>query len=169
MKKTIITAAVVNTIGYFNTTDQAALKEKLECLPTKMRWHLRKNISAFAGIAKEFEDFRNDIVKELQEKWFNDEHSEPFMQTVTDENGNPKKDETGAEITEEARKIKPEYLKEYEAAVEEVNRKLTEIAMETNEIEISPIDVDAFVETMPDDSPIDMDFLDIMSVFSGEA
>lgn len=171
MKKNIMTAAVINVVGYFNNSDQEELKKKMECLPTKMRWYLRKNLNAFSAVAKEFEDFRNDLVKELQEKWFSDEYSEEFVQTKTDEEGNPVLDEKGAEVTETMRKIKDEYMDDYEKAVAEVNKKLTEIAGEVNEVTISPIDVDAFVETLPDDSPIDIDFLDVMSIFqdNGEA
>lgn len=164
MKKKIITAAIVNVVAYFNQINPDVMK----ALPTKMRWNIRKNMGKFIPIAKEFEDFRNDLVKELQEEWFTEDKSELFTQEKVDANGNPILDANGNVETEEMRRIRQKYMDEYNKAVSEVNSKLSDILMEVNEIEIVPIDIDAFVDTMPDDSPVTFDDLDVLSIFQEE-
>ena len=61
------------------------------------------------------------------------------------------------------RKIKDEYLDEYTSAVNELNEKLQEILNEQNDVDISTINMDAFVENLPDDTSIGYDFLSILS------
>lgn len=148
MTKEMYTIEIVNVVAYFNQMDA----EKLKCLPTKMRWNIKKNLGRIVPIAKQFEEFRNELVAELQQNWFDDEHS--------------------AEVEEESgkmRKVKDEYLPDYEKAVEDVNAKLQDILAEKNTVEIDTIDVDGFVDKMPDDCPIEFEDLDVLSVFTGEA
>lgn len=149
MNKELYTAAIVNVVAYFNQVSQEVVK----ALPTKMRWNIKKNLTKFIPIAKEFDEFRNELVKELQEEWFTDERSEEFE----------------TEEGEKQRRIKEEYMPDYDKAVQEVNKKLEEILGEKREVEIALIDLDGFVETMPDDSPVTFEDLDILSVFTEEA
>ena len=85
------------------------------------------------------------------------------MQTKLDENGNPIKDSEGNEITEPMRKIKDEYMDEYRKTVGELNAKLADISNETNEVEIATVDLDAFVDGLPEESKIDFDALTMLS------
>ena len=161
MTKNFYTAAIVNVVGYFSQVDPA----KIAVLPTKMRWYIKKNLGKMLPIAKQFEDFRGEIVGEFQKKWFDEEHSDEGMQDKVDKDGNPVKDEMGNVVTEAMRKIKPEYIKDYEAAATEINKKLNEILLEKVDVEITPINLDGFVESMDDDCPITMEDLDILSAF----
>lgn len=148
MTKEMYTIEIVNVVAYFNQMDA----EKLKCLPTKMRWNIKKNLGRIVPIAKQFEEFRNELVAELQQNWFDDEHSVE----VEEENG-------------KMRKVKEEFLPDYEKAVEDVNAKLQDILAEKNTVEVDTIDVDGFVDKMPDDCPIEFEDLDVLSVFTGEA
>ena len=159
MKKIFKNIEVLNIVAYVNQMP----KEKADELPLKFRWNLKKNMDKLRPIAESYENFRNDQVKQLQSEWFNEEKSEEFMQVKTDENGEPMKDEDGNEITEPMRKIKDEYLEEYQNVVGELNGKLNEIAYEDNEVEISVVDFDAFVDALPDDSKLDFDDTLILS------
>lgn len=159
MKKIFKNIEVLNIVAYVNQMS----KEKLDELPLKFRWNLKKNMDKLRPIAESYETFRNERVQELQREWFNEEKSEEFMQTKTDENGEPMKDEDGNEITETMRKIKDEYLEEYQNVVGELNGKLNEIAYEDNGVDIATIDFDTFIDSLPDESKIDFDDITMLS------
>lgn len=139
--------------------------EKNDKLGLKVRWAIKKGIDKLAPIAKRYEEFRNEIVNELQSAWFTDEKSVEFMQPKVDADGNPVVDTDGNEITEPMRKIKEEYIDDYQAAVEEANKKLGEIAMEKNEVELDTFDIDAFVENLDDDGVLTFDDLTMLTAF----
>lgn len=159
MKKNFKNIEVLNIVAYVNNMS----KEKVDELPLKFRWNLKKNMDKLRPIAESYETFRNERVQEIQREWFNEEKSEEFMQTKTDENGEPIKDEEGNEITEPMRKIKDEYMEEYQKTVGELNGKLNEIAYEDNEVDIATIDFDTFIDGLPDESKIDFDDITMLS------
>ena len=159
MKKNFKNIEVLNIVAYVNNMS----KEKVDELPLKFRWNLKKNMDKLRPIAESYETFRNERIQELQTEWFNEEKSEEFMQPQIDENGNPIKDEDGNEITEPMRKIKDEYMDDYRKVVNELNDKLNEIAYENNEVEISTVDFDAFIDSLPDDSNINFDDVTMLS------
>jgi len=159
MKKNFKNIEVLNIVAYVNNMS----KEKVDELPLKFRWNLKKNMDKLRPIAESYETFRNERIQELQTEWFNEEKSEEFMQPQIDENGNPMKDEDGNEITEPMRKIKDEYMDDYRKVVNELNDKLNEIAYENNEVEISTVDFDAFIDSLPDDSNINFDDVTMLS------
>lgn len=159
MKKNFKNIEVLNIVAYVNNMS----KEKVDELPLKFRWNLKKNMDKLRPIAESYETFRNERVQELQREWFNEEKSEEFMQTKTDEHGEPMKDEKGNEITEPMRKIKDEYMEEYQKTVGELNGKLNEIAYEDNEVDIATIDFDTFIDSLPDESKIDFDDITMLS------
>ena len=159
MKKNFKNIEVLNIVAYVNNMS----KEKVDELPLKFRWNMKKNMDKLRPIAESYETFRNERIQELQTEWFNEEKSEEFMQPQIDENGNPIKDEDGNEITEPMRKIKDEYMDDYRKVVNELNDKLNEIAYENNEVEISTVDFDAFIDSLPDDSIINFDDVTMLS------
>lgn len=143
---------VINIVSFVNKvmTDE----QKAE-MPTKMRWYLKKNMDKLMPIARKFEEFRDAEIVTLQEAYFTEEKSEEFMDKQVDENG--------VEQEVPMRKVKDEYMGEYTEAVNELNKRLQEILVEKNEVEIATVDLDAFVETLPDDAKIDIDCLNILS------
>lgn len=159
MKKIFTNLEIINIVSYFNKMD----KEILDELPLKFRWNLKKNMDKIRPIAESYDNFRNEQIQNLQRDWFNEEKSEEFIQTKLDENGNPMKDFEGNEITEPMRRIKEEYMDEYRKTVGELNAKLADISNEINEVEISTVDLDAFVDELPEESKIDFDALTMLS------
>ena len=152
---------ILNIVAYANQFNSNA--EKVDCLPLKFKWNLSKNLKKLAPIAQEYETFRDKEIAALQQAWFDEEHSEEFMQTKVGADGNPELDESGAEITEPARKIKDEYMDDYRKAIDDLNSKLNEIVVEKNEVEISCVDFDEFVENLPDDTKLDIQDLTMLS------
>lgn len=150
---------VLNIVAYVNQMP----KEKLDELPLKFRWNLKKNIDKLRPIAEAYENFRNEQVQKIQTKWFDEEHSEEFMQTKLDGEGKPIVDADGNEVTEPMRKIKEEFMDDYTKDVNELNAKLNEIAYEDNEVEISTVDFDAFIDALPEESKIDFDDITMLS------
>ena len=140
-------------------------EEKDEKLGLKLRWTIKKGFDKLQPIAKRYEDFRQEYVTKLQNEWFNEEKSEEFMQTVVDNEGNPILDAEGNEQTQPARKIKEEFMKDYQVAVDELNQKLQEIAEEQNEVEMDVFDIDSFVENLNDDGVLTFDDLIMLQAF----
>lgn len=159
MKKIFKNIEVLNIVAYVNQMP----KEKADELPLKFRWNLKKNIDKLRPIAEAYENFRNEQVQQLQAKWFDEEHSEEFMQAKLDDEGKPMVDADGNEITEPMRKIKEEFMDDYTNDVNELNAKLNEIAYEDNEVEISTVDFDAFIDALPEESKIDFDDITMLS------
>lgn len=159
--KTFTTLEILNIVAFINqfTTNE----EKMDSLPLKFKWNLSKNLKKLAPIAQEYDAFREKELQALQTTWFNEEHSDEIMQPKIGLDGNPELDESGAEITEPARKIKDEFLDDYRATVNELNGKLNEIAMEQNDVELSCVDFDEFVENLPDNTKLDIQELTMLS------
>lgn len=158
--KTFSTYEIVNICAFVNNN---VTEDQIKELPTKTRWYLKKNIDKIIPIVKTYEEFRDSLVKELQEKYFTNDRSDEYLETKKDTDGNPIIKEDGSEETVQMRKIKDEYLDEYTSAVNELNEKLQEILNEQNDVDISTINMDAFVENLPDDTSIGYDFLSILS------
>ena len=153
MKKNIINIAAVNVISWYNNDDTRA---KLKTLPLKMQWTLRKNMKALEPLAKEFGDFRDELVQKRNDEWFTEGNGKCEKFTQPDADGNE----------QEMLRIKDEFMDDFRAYDEDLNRQLNEIMSEGNDIEYTPIDLEEFVE-MADaaNSGIDMDDIDIISIF----
>jgi len=161
IKKSFSTLETLNIVAFANQF--TADTEKMDCLPLKFKWNLTKNMKKLAPISQEYEEFRNGELQKLQNSWFDEEHSDEIMQPKIGADGKPEVDETGAEITEAARKIKDEYMDEYREAVDELNNKLNEIVMEQNKVELNCVDFDEFVESLPDDTKLSIEDLTMLS------
>jgi hypothetical protein len=121
---------------------------RLAILPVKIRWQLKKNMNALNKLANEFEEFKISLEEELRNKYVSDEYS------YDAENGE--------------RKVKEEYLEEYRAAVTDINQKLYEVLSEEEEITLNVIDMDALMEALPDDAPLNDSDFDMLSLFDIE-
>ena len=139
--------------------------EKNDKLGLKLRWAIKKGFDKLSPIAKRYEDFRNEMIQELQTTWFTPEKSDEFQQTILDSEGNPILDSEGNEQTQPSRKIKEEYMSDYQEAVAELNKKLQEVADETNEVELDTFDIDSFVENLDDDGVLTFDDLTMLTAF----
>lgn len=153
MTKRLSNAEVVDLV--YNVNKLLSMSEKVKELPIKIRWAIKKNMNLFSPTVKSFEDLRNELVNELQSEFFNEEKSHPA--TVKNENGDD----------EEVRQVNDEYMDEYNKKVNEINEKLQELLKEDNEYDIYTVNMDEFVDGIPDDTKLVFDDIDLLS-FMGE-
>ena len=146
MKKEFYNIEVVNVVAAINHI--LSNPEKVKELPIKFRWALKKNIAAISPTVKNFEEFRQELIDELQKEYFNDEKSHI-----------EKNEETG----EELRKVNDEFMDDYNVKVKELNEKLQELLGEKNEYEISTVDMDKFVDGLSEDTALEFDDIEIFS------
>ena len=161
MNKTFNNLEILNIVTYFNNI---ITQEQIKSLPTKIRWNLKKNLEKIIPLAKNFEDFKNTLIKEkIQDVFFTDEKSYEFQQEVLDNDGNPIIDQNGKKETKINRKIKQEYINEYNQTVKDLNEKIEEILQEKETLDIATIDLDDFVNSLSYNSVIDFDCINILS------
>lgn len=158
INKEFINLAAINVVAFFSQN-----AELVKELPIKMRWALKKNLSEFETTVKNFEDFRQELITELQEKYFDDKHSEEAMIAKLDENGVPVMDAEGNTVEEPGRKVKEKYMAKYNEAVDEINNKINELLAEKNEYKITTVNIDKYVESLPDDAAVSFELLEMLS------
>lgn len=153
--KSFTTLEIVNISAFLE--DIIATK-KIDELSMKFRWAIKKSIKSFADISDEFNKMRTEFEDELRSNYLlNEEKSEPTKVQS--------KNELGVIEEVDGRKVKDEFLSEYTDAVNEINRKLGEIAGETNEVSVSVLDVGAEIEKLGDDTRFTFDDLVMLEVF----
>ena len=151
MTKELLVMECININGWYNKvrTD----KNKLNGLSVPTLWALRKNMKKITETVESFNELKSSLENELQEEFFNDEKSEETM--IKNENG----EDTPA------RKVKDEYFEEYQNKINELNGKLNELAITKESYEFTPIDMEKEIERLNIDCNLDMDDLDILSIF----
>lgn len=148
MKKIFYNIETVNLLPAINKVLMD--KEKTKDMPIKFRWALKKNLQEFSSTVDSFNEFKQELVDELQNEYFNDEKS--HEETMETENG-----------TQEFRKINDEYMDEYREKVKEINDELNDLLKEKHEYEIIPLDIDKFVEGLPDDTALTFEDVELFS------
>lgn len=151
MTKELLVMECININGWYNNI--RADKNKLNGLSVSTLWALRKNMKKIAETVDSFNELKASLENELQEEFFNDEKSEET--TVKGENG----EDTPA------RKVKDEYFDAYQKKINELNGKLNELAITKESYEFTPIDMDKEMERLNIDCNLDMDDLDMLSIF----
>ena len=158
MKKELTTLETLNIVAWANQLT----KEKMDVIPLKIKYALKKVITKLDPDVKAFEEFRNGEFDRIRNKYFNDEKSERKMETITDENDDPIFDENGAEQTREVLVIKDEYLHDYQDEIQILNEKLNEILIERNTYEYNTCDIEDMVNNLPDDTPLEWTDIEIL-------
>lgn len=151
MTKELLVMECININGWYNKV--RADKNKLNGLSVPTLWALRKNMKKIAETVESFNELKASLENELQEEFFNDEKSEET--TVKGENG----EDTPA------RKVKDEYFDAYQKKINELNGKLNELAITKESYEFTPIDMEKEIERLNTDCNLNMDDLDMLSVF----
>ena len=151
MTKELLVMECININGWYNQVRQD--KKKLNGLSVKTLWALRKNMKKIAEVADYFKEFKEGLEQEIKDDFFNSEKSEETV--VKDNEGN----ETPAQ------KVKDEYLQDYQTRINEINGKLNELVLTKEEFDFTPIDIESEVERLDTDCNLNMDDLDILSVF----
>ena len=151
MTKELLVMECININGWYDQVRQD--KKKLNGLSVKTLWALRKNMKKIAEVADYFKEFKEGLEQEIKDDFFNSEKSEETV--VKDNEGN----ETPAQ------KVKDEYLQDYQARINEINGKLNELVLTKEEFDFTPIDIESEIERLNTDCNLNMDDLDILSVF----
>ena len=151
MTKKLLVMECININGWYNKV--RADKNKLKGLSVSTLWALRKNMKKIAETVDSFNELKASLENELQEEFFNDEKSEEV--TVKGEDG----EDTPA------RKIKDEYFDDYQKKIDELNGKLNELAITKESYDFASIDMDKEIERLNVDCNLDMDDLDMLSIF----
>lgn len=150
--KTIPVMAAVNEVAWYSQE-----RDQLTALSVKARWNLKKNMKELEKLSTMFDELRNSLDQELRDKYATDEKS---VDTEI----------VGADGTKQpGRRVKDEYLDEYQKEVEEMNQKINELLANTEEVELYVIDMDAEVERMSDDADISDTAMDMLSLFMDES
>lgn len=151
MTKELLVMECVNINEWYNQV--RADKNKLNSLSVPTLWALRKNMKKIAETVESFNDFKISLENELQKEFFNDEKSE---ETII-------KREDGENTS--ARKIKDEYFNAYQNKIKELNGKLNQLAITKENFEFTPINMENEIKRLNTDCDLNMDDLDMLSVF----
>ena len=151
MIKELLVIECININGWYNNVRTDL--NKLNGLSVATLWALRKNMKKIAETADSFNELKASLENELQEEFFNDEKSEETI--VKGANG----EETPA------RKVKDEFFDAYQNKIKELNGKLNELAVTKESFEFTPINMENEIERLNADCNLNMDDLDMLSVF----
>ena len=151
MTKTFTTIDIVTICAWYKECREKEEKP-LNDLPLKTQWLLKKNITALQPIAESFMTFRDENEKNVQAKYMDDEHSEES----TDENDNP------------IRKIREKYQEDFSKDLNEINMKLSEIALEENSVDIEFLNIEALIDDLPEHTSLTIDDLEILNFMDKE-
>lgn len=151
MTKELLVMECININEWYNRV--RADKNKLNGLSVPTLWALRKNIKKIVETVESFNDFKASLENELQEEFFNNEKSE---ETII-------KREDGEDTS--ARKIKDEYFNAYQNKIKELNGKLNQLAITKENFEFTPINMENEIKRLNTDCDLNMDDLDMLSVF----
>lgn len=152
MKKELYVIQALNYVSFYNQLDRAVLDK----FPIKMSWNLKRAIDKMRPDVAAFEEFRDKELKAIQNVYFDDEHSEEFVDT------------DGKEKQETGRKVKDKYVDEYKAKIDALNRKLEPIFMEKNTYEYNGYNMDEFVDSLPEDTDINFEVIEKINAILGE-
>ena len=151
MIKELLVMECININGWYNSI--RADKNKLNGLSVSTLWALRKNMKKIAETVDSFNELKTSLENELQEEFFNDEKSEETVVKGSNGEDTP------------ARKVKDEYFDAYQNKIKELNGKLNELAITKESFEFTPINMENEIERLNTDCNLNMDDLDMLSVF----
>lgn len=121
--------------------------EKIKALPLRTQWDLLSNIKELQPEVTKFQYMRNNFVEGINKEYFGEEKSD------------------AVEGSENSRKVKDEYIAEYKAKVEEVNKVILEASLEEKDYTFKPIDVESIIDSISPESGIELKDIEMMSVF----
>ena len=151
MTKELLVMECININGWYNQI--RADKNKLNGLSVSTLWALRKNMKKIAETVDSFNELKASLENELQEEFFNDEKSEETVVKGSNGEDTP------------ARKVKDEYFDAYQNKIKELNGKLNELAITKESYDFTPINMEKEIERLDTDCNLNMDDLDMLSVF----
>lgn len=143
--KTYSTLEILNVLAWYKQKSTGA-NNMFNELPLKTQWYLRENISRLSKIADQFDEDKETEAKKLLDEFSSDEKS----RIVTEPDGS------------KIREVRPEYLEEFNTALELSKVKTQEILNQKHEIEISTVSIDEIVENLKSDTKFTISDLDML-------
>lgn len=143
---------VMECLGIQEWYEDAKITNKLNGLSVSTLWILRKNMKKIDETAEAFKEFKVNLENTLKQDYFGDDKSE---ETTIEEDGR--------EML--VRKVKDQFLSEYQAAVHNVNENLATLAATKEEFNFIPIDMEKEVEKIGATCDLSLKDLDILSIF----
>jgi hypothetical protein len=159
MNKVFSYLEIIGILSYFRGVE----KDELNELPLKTRWYLKKNLDILKKHAKTFEEFRDTQAEDLEKKWSTEEFAIKIEEQKKREDGTLVYDPKGNPVYDEKWQVKEEYKESYQEELAAINNKLVEIAKEKIYVAVSVINLDEFVENLPDDSKLTFDTIDMLT------
>jgi len=158
MNKTLQTIEVLNIVAFL---EDIAKTGKIDELSIKARWAIKKSSKELIEIDTKFKEFKDELESGLKNDYFmNDEKSE-VTKII-------QKDENGQDVEVDGRKVKSEYMDEYNQALEDINNKLREVLFDDNDVTINVFDIDSEIDRLGDDTKFTFEDLEMLSVFDKE-
>lgn len=139
-------------------------EDRIKTLPIKTQWDLLSNIKLLEPSVEKFEEFREGLLKDLQDEFFGEEKSVKNKIPQRDANGNKILDEDGNPILEDGRTVKPEFMGEYREKIEEINKSIVEVLSEESEYDFKELDVDQIIERLPNDTKVELSDIEMISL-----
>ena len=132
-------------------------KEDINSLSATARLALKRNMRKLQEVAKDFYELRDELESAIREKYSSDDMS---VDTEID----------GPDGTKQpGRKVKDEYLEEFQKEQGEMQTKLDNLLAETEDVEFITINLEAEAERADEkDLDISDDTLDMLSLFEGD-
>ena len=168
MKKTFTMLDVLNITAFYSQLNKEENKAKADEIGVKVRWSLKKAVSTMINDVRQFEEFRDSEIEKIRDEYFSEEKSQKVERPKLDENGNQVLDSDGNVINETQREVKPEFIDDYKKAIETLNESLNEITKEQHTYEYAGVDMDAFIESLPDKPALTFDDLNLIDAVLGE-
>ena len=160
VEKTLMLVDAQDIVEWFRDFREERIKE----LPIKIQWAILFNVKELQPIVQKFEEFKDSVSQNLQNEYFgNDEKSVPFQREKVNENGDIIFDDNGNPVMEDLRKIKDEYIDEYQNKINDINDEIRALLLEKTTYKLKGIDVDKLVDLLNDNSSITLKDIDIMS------
>lgn len=128
-------------------------QKRLQTLPIKEQWVIRKNLKALESIVQNFNNFRNDLAQKRNEEWFNEKDGKCYK-TKTDQ---------GKDVLQ----IKDEYKDDLKAYDDKVNTEIFNILEENIDTNLTAINIDNLIEAVDNNCKIeliDLEMLEKMGV-----
>ena len=163
--KSFMLAEIVNICSYYNQVKDT----KLANLPIKTQWVILSAIKMFQPAVQAFEEFRDKLINDLRTEYFSAEKSESAQIPQTDEAGNQVLDEDGNPILQEGRRVKPEFMDDYNKRIEELNNEINQLLIEKTEYTFKGFSLDEFVDGLPEDTDLTLDDINILSFLDTES
>ena len=148
-------AEVVSISRFYNREvekEETGEKSVLDRLSNLTRWNLKRNINEFRNTVDAFESYNEEMSEEIKSEWFfNDEKADLIEEVMKDEEGNDILDENGKPVTQEMRRIKEEFVDDYDEAMNIRDKRTLEVLSDVNTYSIKTSNIGDEIEKFIDE------------------